>query len=482
MIEWMQTHRKWLVVTIWIATIAFIGAGFVGWGQFQFGKKDSTIAKINDTEITIKDVQRVYNNLFEEINKQFGGNLDDDMAQKLGLKKQAFEEAIKQGVLIELAKNLGLYVTKEDIAKEILNIFKDKQTYKLYLKQSGIKAKEFEEDLKKFLLIQKLLNAINLEPSNTLLLSVGSALYNSDNLEIKVIEKSNINVDLNESEIKAFWEKNKNRYQTKPLYKIALIKTPFNNKNVSQEELIEFYKKNRNNYKNEKGEILSFEDVKDIVKKDYLAKITKKEAIFAYKKLKEGKENFELLTIPLNNQIIPIDKMQALIQDGYLKPFILNNEYISAKLIEEITPQPMSYEDAKEKVIKEFLDIKTFEALNKKAKEELKNFKGKEIGFVTKYDGNKIEELNTTEATEFLFNVFSLEKSKNYLLIPQSNPNKAILYNISEQKMLEKEKYEKNKEQINLISQALLNKALIDDLIKDLINKYHIVSYIKGKD
>lgn len=481
MIEWMQTHRKWLVITIWIATIAFIGAGFVGWGQFQFGKKDSTIAKINDTEITIKDVQKVYNNLFEEMNKQFGGNLDDATAEKLGLKKQAFEIAIQQGVLREFAKNVGLYVTDEDVAKAILNIFKDKKTYKLYLKQSGLKAKDFEEDLKKELLIQKLTNAINLEPSNTLLLSIGSALYNSDNLKIKVIKKSSINVDLNESEIKAFWQENKNRYQTKPLYKVAIIKTPFNKK-ISQEELKKFYEENKNNYKNEKGEILSFEDAKEIVKKDYLAKITKKEAIIAYKKLKEGKENFTLITIPLNNKIIPIDKMQTLIQNGYLKPFISNNEYISAKLIEEIPPKPMSYKEAKEEVIKELLDIKTLEALNKKAKEELKNFKGKETGFITKYDGNKIKELNIKEATEFLFTAFSLEKSKNYLLIPQNNPNKAVLYKVLEQKMLDKEKYEKNKEQIKVLAQNLLNTSLIEDLIKDLMNKYHIVSYVKEKN
>jgi len=481
MIEWMQTHRKWLVITIWIATIAFIGAGFVGWGQFQFGKKDSTIAKINDTEITIKDVQKVYNNLFEEMNKQFGGNLDDATAEKLGLKKQAFEIAIQQGVLREFAKNVGLYVTDEDVAKAILNIFKDKKTYKLYLKQSGLKAKDFEEDLKKELLIQKLTNAINLEPSNTLLLSIGSALYNSDNLKIKVIKKSSINVDLNESEIKAFWQENKNRYQTKPLYKVAIIKTPFNKK-ISQEELKKFYEENKNNYKNEKGEILSFEDAKEIVKKDYLAKITKKEAIIAYKKLKEGKENFTLITIPLNNKIIPIDKMQTLIQNGYLKPFISNNEYISAKLIEEIPPKPMSYKEAKEEVIKELLDIKTLEALNKKAKEELKNFKGKETGFITKYDGNKIKELNIKEATEFLFTAFSLEKSKNYLLIPQNNPNKAVLYKVLEQKMLDKEKYEKNKEQIKMLAQNLLNTSLIEDLIKDLMNKYHIVSYVKEKN
>ena len=37
----MQRHKKYLIVTIWISTIAFIGAGFVGWGQYSYGDKSS---------------------------------------------------------------------------------------------------------------------------------------------------------------------------------------------------------------------------------------------------------------------------------------------------------------------------------------------------------------------------------------------------------------------------------------------------------
>ena len=46
MITWMQRHKKWLIITIWISTIAFVGAGFVGWGAYDFGKSQGTIAKV----------------------------------------------------------------------------------------------------------------------------------------------------------------------------------------------------------------------------------------------------------------------------------------------------------------------------------------------------------------------------------------------------------------------------------------------------
>jgi len=478
MIEWMQTHRKWLVITIWIATIAFIGAGFVGWGQFQFGRKSSTVAKIKDTEVSIQDVQEVYNNIFQEMNKKFGGTLDDATAEKIGLKKQAFNMAIQQGVLRQFAKDLGLYVTDEEVAAKILKYFNNKKTYIQYLTQTGQKAKDFEEKLKKQILIEKLLTALHLKPSKTLQLTLASALYNSDNLEIKIINKSSVKVNLSEDEIKAFWEKNKQKYQSPTMYKIALVKTPI--KGVATEnDLKNFYNENKTNYRNEKGEILPYEKAKEKVKKDYLAKISKKDAILAYKKLKEGAENYKLLTLTLNNEIIPAEKMQKLIQTGYLKPFVDKNEYISAKLIEEIKPKPLPYEKAKILVTKDLIYIKTLQALQNKAKETLKNFSGQKTGFVTKYDANKIKGLTPEEATEFLFTEFSLEKNKNFLLIPARNPKKAVVYKITEQKLLEKDKYEKNKDQVAAMAERTLNNALFDDLIKNLMAKYNIVSYVK---
>ena len=48
MISWMQKHNKYLIITIWVATIAFIGAGFVGWGSYQYGSKAGAIGKVGD--------------------------------------------------------------------------------------------------------------------------------------------------------------------------------------------------------------------------------------------------------------------------------------------------------------------------------------------------------------------------------------------------------------------------------------------------
>ena len=64
MITWMQKHRKWLVVTMWISVISFVGAGAVGWGSYDFGKSGGAIAKVGEYEITQKELQSQYNKYY----------------------------------------------------------------------------------------------------------------------------------------------------------------------------------------------------------------------------------------------------------------------------------------------------------------------------------------------------------------------------------------------------------------------------------
>ena len=76
MITWMQRHRKYLVITIWISTIAFIGAGFVGWGEYKYGDKAGAVAKVGTITITQEELQKSYSTLFNQYNQMFQGKLD----------------------------------------------------------------------------------------------------------------------------------------------------------------------------------------------------------------------------------------------------------------------------------------------------------------------------------------------------------------------------------------------------------------------
>jgi peptidyl-prolyl cis-trans isomerase D len=65
------------------------------------------------------------------------------------------------------------------------------------------------------------------------------------------------------------------------------------------------------------------------------------------------------------------------------------------------------------------------------------------------------------------------------VLLPQNDPKYAVLYNISAQKLLDEKKYEKNKQNVYLLTEAMLNSELLNDLINELLQKYKVVRYVK---
>ena len=69
MITWMQRHKKWLVITIWISTIAFVGAGFVGWGSYDYGKKAGTVAVVGDREVSVEEYNQEYSIFMSNMQK-----------------------------------------------------------------------------------------------------------------------------------------------------------------------------------------------------------------------------------------------------------------------------------------------------------------------------------------------------------------------------------------------------------------------------
>lgn len=92
MITWMQRHKKWLVITIWISTIAFVGAGFVGWGSYDYGSKGGVVATVGNKEVTVEEYQQEYSNLYGEYSRMFGPMFSKELAQQLRLEDIAFKK------------------------------------------------------------------------------------------------------------------------------------------------------------------------------------------------------------------------------------------------------------------------------------------------------------------------------------------------------------------------------------------------------
>ncbi|HHD72610.1 MAG TPA: hypothetical protein ENL02_01645, partial [Epsilonproteobacteria bacterium] len=168
MISWMQKHNKYLVITIWIATIAFIGAGFVGWGSYQYGAKAGSIAKVGDIEINKARFDMAYSDIYQRYNQRMQGKLDEKKAREMGLAQQAFSSLAAQALLLNLANEFGILVSDEELGEKLAAIpaFQtegkfDKKVYEGYLKSRRLKPKTFEQVLHDEEVVGKMLSLLD---------------------------------------------------------------------------------------------------------------------------------------------------------------------------------------------------------------------------------------------------------------------------------------------------------------------------------
>ena len=485
MISWMQKHRKYLVITIWISTIAFVGAGFVGWGMYDFNlDRASSIAKVGDEKITIKEFQNAYRNLYSYYNENvFKGKLTQEKAKELKLDKLTLNQLIREALLINYAHELGMDVSKKEVEKKLLSIKafqKDgvfnKERYYQVLKQIRREPKEFEDGLKKEILLEKIKKLLSLKSADVEEEAFGSAIFMADKLEIASIPISDINVSLEENETKAFWEKNKNKYMIAPSYDVEAIKVSIDDIKVEEKEVKEYYQNEKFRYKDKEGKILPFEKAKDKVIKDLKFKKAKKIALKKYLLLKKGKiKADEKMTLTEGKDNFPFEKLKRAKKGDVLKPIKQKSGFLVIKLDIINLPKPMKYEDAKRFVKQDLLEYKKLSLLEEKAKKMLKNFKGIDIGFVTRDDYKKLEKakLGENEALELLNNIFSSNKRESYYIFK----DKAILYRITDQKLVDEKKLKENKDLIIKNVESLKESSIENALISQLARRYEIIRY-----
>ena len=487
MITWMQRHKKWLIITIWISTIAFIGAGFVGWGQYKYGDKASAVAKVGDVEISMSELQKAYSRLYQQYNQMLQGNFDEEKAKQFGLQKQALQQLVQQALLTNLAESYDLMVSDIELFNVIKNqkafykngVF-DKETYRQVLSQNRMTPKEYESSLRKELLLQKTLALLPVKVSKSEENIVNTLLNIADKINYKVLSQESISVDTSDEKLKAFWETMKDNFMTDVKYEILYVKQASVTKSYDDATISQYYQENKTHFRGDDGKILSLDQAKEAVIKELNAKASKDAALRTYIAFKKGKLDSnvttEKLTLSASNNPLnsaALTKVAALsLTKPYAKPILVNDTYYIIELVKTIPSAPKSYEMAKSEVLPLYIEQKKKEKLLALAKSSLNSFVGKTTDFITVSSLTAFNDLSKAQTAEFLQKLFVSNKKRDFITLKDG---KIVLYNILEQKLLDN----KNSNQSDVIAR-LKSTMFSEGLLKTLQNKYKTEIFIKG--
>ncbi|BCX79578.1 peptidylprolyl isomerase [Campylobacter sp. 19-13652] len=483
MITWMQKHKKYLVVTIWISTIAFVGAGFVGWGAYDFNKGRATsLASVGKTNISIQDVQEKYSQIYSYYNGIMGGKLDKETADKMNLESIAINAAIEDALLINFASDLGLVASDEDVLNQIINDQNfsqngkfNKEIYLNALKNAHIEPKEYENSLKKAILINKLRNAISLGTNAKDLELFNGAFFSKDKVALKIISLNKDMIKIDEAELKELWQKNKDLYKSQTSYTLNFIEVPVVQDSSDEAGLRLYYDEHMSNYKSSDDKLLDFEAAKEAVIKDYSIDKTRQEALKKYLSIKKGEITPEkTMTLTQQNAPFEISEITKAKVGESIKPILNGDKFMVAKITKITPPQPLSYQEAKPEVEKIYIKEKLASELKKQAEQAINSIpKDNAIWLSRDYEAN-INGLSKIEISNFITELFNSTNKKGYVILGE----KAVVYDILEQKLLTNVS-EKYKTLVEQNAKTLKNNELFKDLIAQLRKRYKVEEYLQ---
>ncbi|MBS3758197.1 MAG: SurA N-terminal domain-containing protein [Desulfobacterales bacterium] len=258
--EMRKSAGSWMIkILLGIIVLAFV---FMGAGSFNAGRTTKA-ASVNGEPISIKEYQDTHRRIIDRLRQQFGERLNNDMLENFNVKQQAIDQVIKEELLRQTAEKYNLQVAPAELAETITSIpafqkngrFNQRQ-YKMVLNQNRLSPESFEALQRESMLIEKLrsivTSGIQVSPAEA------REWYDWKNTEIKidyaVFEPEDFSdaVTVNEEALKAYYDKHKAEYKTKPRIKARYVEFSVDDYlpevEVAEEDIRAYYDNHQKKY------------------------------------------------------------------------------------------------------------------------------------------------------------------------------------------------------------------------------------------
>jgi peptidyl-prolyl cis-trans isomerase D len=261
MLKTMRRNVKSLKPILWLIVATFIIAIFAIWGgagRLGETNRSDTLARIGNERITSDEYFQALRSSLEAIGKQFGGELNSNLIQQLGIPQRTLNQIINAAVLLQVAQDMGVRGTDQEVDDMIRQIFVregrfiGKEEYLLYLQRSRTSAAEYERSLRKQITldnIQRLLTA-GIFVTDEEVWEGYRKQNDTAKIEYLVAEtaKSEVTGKPTEAELRAHFDKNASGYKIpeKRTADTILLKTDDLKKEVAVKdaEIDKYYKDN----------------------------------------------------------------------------------------------------------------------------------------------------------------------------------------------------------------------------------------------
>jgi peptidyl-prolyl cis-trans isomerase D len=267
MLDRMRRHKGWLKWSLALVVLTFVVFYIPDFIAPSAGAAPSEVlAEVEGERITVGEFQRRYTAQLQAYRNAYGSQLSEQLLRQLGIEQQILQQMVDEEAMVAEARAKGFSVSNVEVRERILAIpafqengrFIGEQRYRqmLQLNNPPLTTEDFEDNLRRALLIEKLRNAV------TGWMTVGDAEvadeFRRRNQKVKLDvvpltpEAFRNQVTVNDADLDAYFEKNKERYRTgeKRRIRYALVDVDKVREQVqlAQSEIEAFYKQNLAQY------------------------------------------------------------------------------------------------------------------------------------------------------------------------------------------------------------------------------------------
>jgi peptidyl-prolyl cis-trans isomerase D len=166
----MRKNLKSLAPTLWFVIIAFIISIFAVWGGAgRLGERggSDTLATVGKEKIAVSLYYQTLRQRIEAMRREFR-ELDSRFIQQLNIPQQILNQLIQQSLLMQLAREMGIDATDEEIKQKIMSypVFQKEgrfvgfAQYQKILEWNRISLPEFEKSLRQEIIMDKVVDVI----------------------------------------------------------------------------------------------------------------------------------------------------------------------------------------------------------------------------------------------------------------------------------------------------------------------------------
>lgn len=261
----MRKNVKSLSPILWIVIAAFIITIFAVWGGgLGEGRAVNTIARVGKKKISADLYNQNLRQRLEILKREFK-ELNKNFIQQLNIPQQVLEQIIQQSLQLQLAQDMGIDATPEEIRKKIISYpvfqkdgkFVGFEEYKRILDLNRIPLSQFEQSLRKEIIIDKLIKALTAGITVTEDEIWQNYKTNNESAKLEYVVVETEKIELKEEplseEIQAYFEKSKEKFQLPEKREgvMVFLKTEElkNEIELEDSEIEKYYKANLSQFK-----------------------------------------------------------------------------------------------------------------------------------------------------------------------------------------------------------------------------------------